>query len=130
VDPENTDHSTLASSSTSLSTATDPSTVGASAVPGAESNGTIAEAQPETVPAIEGTVPRFEQSQHSQAKLERIRMDDQHNGGGLPPEETPHVVYPEDPESALHPDIEPPLPRALVSGGGTRTPPPPPPLGR
>jgi sec-independent protein translocase protein TatC len=55
-------------------------------------------------------------------------MDDQHNGGGVPPDETPHVVYPDDPESALHPDIEPPLPRALVSsGGGTRTPPPPPP---
>src|SRR6266700_1618815 len=54
-------------------------------------------------------------------------MDDQHNGGGLPPEETPHVVYPDDPESALHPDIDPPIPRALVSGGGTRTPPPPPP---
>jgi sec-independent protein translocase protein TatC len=54
-------------------------------------------------------------------------MDDQPNGGGLPPEETPHVVYPDDPESALHPDIEPPLPRALTSGGGTRTPPPPPP---
>jgi sec-independent protein translocase protein TatC len=54
-------------------------------------------------------------------------MDDQHNGGGVPPDETPHVVYPDDPESALHPDIEPPLPRALVSsGGGTRTPPPPP----
>jgi len=53
-------------------------------------------------------------------------MDDQHNGGGVPPDETPHVVYPDDPESALHPDIEPP--RALVSsGGGTRTPPPPPP---
>ena len=50
-----------------LSTATDPSTVGASAVPGAESNGTIAEAvsPPETVPAIEGTVPRSEQPQHS-----------------------------------------------------------------
>src|SRR5579872_180260 len=54
-------------------------------------------------------------------------MDDQHNGGGVPPDETPHVVYPDDPESALHPDIEPPLPRALASGGGTRTPPPPPP---
>jgi sec-independent protein translocase protein TatC len=54
-------------------------------------------------------------------------MDDQHNGGGVPPDETPHVVYPDDPESALHPDIEPPMPRALVSGGGTRTPPPPPP---
>jgi sec-independent protein translocase protein TatC len=54
-------------------------------------------------------------------------MADQHNGGELPPDQTPHVVYPDDPESALHPDIEPPLPRALVSGGGTRTPPPPPP---
>jgi len=52
-------------------------------------------------------------------------MDDQHSGGGLPPDEAPHVVYPDDPESALHPDIEPP--RSLVSGGGTRTPPPPPP---
>jgi TatA/E family protein of Tat protein translocase len=57
------DHQTSAS----LSTATDPSTVGASAVPGAESNGTIAEAvsSPEPVPAIEGTVPRSEQPQHS-----------------------------------------------------------------
>lgn len=54
-------------------------------------------------------------------------MDDQHNGGGVPPDETAHVVYPDDPESALHPDIDPPMPRALVSGGGTRTPPPPPP---
>ena len=54
-------------------------------------------------------------------------MDDQHHGGELPPDQTPHVVYPDDPESALHPDIEPPLPRALASGGGTRTPPPPPP---
>ena len=52
-------------------------------------------------------------------------MDDQHNGGGAPPDETPHVVYPDDPESAFRPDIEPP--RALVSGGGTRTPPPTPP---
>jgi TatA/E family protein of Tat protein translocase len=61
------DHQTPASTST----ATDPSTVGASAVPGAESNGTIAEAvsTPEPVPAIEGTVPRSEQDsaqpQHS-----------------------------------------------------------------
>jgi len=54
-------------------------------------------------------------------------MDDQHNGGGVPPEETPHVVYPDDPETAFHPDIDPPLPRALASGGGTRTPPPTPP---
>src|SRR5580704_3801987 len=53
--------------SASISTATNPSTVGASAVPGAESNGTIAEAVsvPEPVPAIEGTVPRSEQPQHS-----------------------------------------------------------------
>ena len=53
-----------ASESTS---ATEPSTVGASAIPGAESNGTLAEAEssPEPVPAIEGTVPRSEQSQHS-----------------------------------------------------------------
>jgi sec-independent protein translocase protein TatA len=57
------DHQTSAS----LSTATDPSTVGASAVPGAESNGTIAEAvsSPEPVPALEGTVPRSEQPQPS-----------------------------------------------------------------
>jgi sec-independent protein translocase protein TatA len=50
--------------SASISTATDPSTVGASAIPGAESNGTIAETvpSPEPVPAIEGTVPRSEQS--------------------------------------------------------------------
>jgi TatA/E family protein of Tat protein translocase len=51
----------------SESTATDPSTVGASAIPGAESHGTIAEAvpSPEPVPAIEGTVPRSEPSLHS-----------------------------------------------------------------
>ncbi len=54
-------------------------------------------------------------------------MDDQHSGGGLPPDETPHVVYPGDPESAFRPDIEPPVPYGLVSGGGTRTPPPSPP---
>jgi TatA/E family protein of Tat protein translocase len=49
--------------SASTSTATDPSTVGASAIPGAESAGTIAEtsSSPEPVPAIEGTVPRSEQ---------------------------------------------------------------------
>ncbi len=54
------DHQTQAS----ISTATDPSTVGASAVPGAESNETVAEAvpSPEPVPAIEGTVPRSEES--------------------------------------------------------------------
>ena len=53
--------------SASISTATDPSTVGASAIPGAESTETIAEAvpSPEPVPAIEGTVPRSEPSLHS-----------------------------------------------------------------
>ncbi len=58
--PASEDHQTSAS----LSTATDPSTVGASAIPGAESNETVAEAvpTPEPVPAIEGTVPRSEQS--------------------------------------------------------------------
>ena len=65
------DHETSAYTSTSLSTATDPSTVGASAISGAESSETAAEAvlSPEPVPAIEGTVPRSEQSsaqpQHS-----------------------------------------------------------------
>ena len=55
----------------STSTATEPSTVGASAISGAESTETIAEAEPspEPVPAIEGTVPRAEpgnvQSLHS-----------------------------------------------------------------
>ncbi len=59
---ESVEPQTSASLSTSLSTATDPSTVGASAIPGAESNGTIAETvlSPEPVPAIEGTVPRSE----------------------------------------------------------------------
>ena len=69
VDSESheSDHQTSAS----ITTATDSSTVGASAIPGAESNGTIAEAvsPPEPVPAIEGTVPRSEQDsaqpQHS-----------------------------------------------------------------
>ena len=57
---DSADHQTSAS----ISTATDPSTVGASAIPGAESNGTIAEAvsQPEPVPAIDGTLPRSEPS--------------------------------------------------------------------
>src|SRR5690348_9090423 len=47
---------TLASSST----ATEPSTVDASAVSGVESNGTVTEvvSPPEPVPALEGTVPR------------------------------------------------------------------------
>ena len=54
-------------------------------------------------------------------------MDDQHNGGGLPPDTTPHVVYPDDPESAYRPGTDAPLTPAVVSGGGTRTPPPPPP---
>ncbi len=71
VEQESTGHQTPASSATSESTATDPSNVGASAVSGAESNEAIAEAMPspEPVPAIEGTVPRSEQSnaqpQHS-----------------------------------------------------------------
>ena len=69
-EPQKVDAESQASehqTSASLSTATDPSTVGASAIPGAESNGTIAEAvpSPEPVPAIEGTVPRSEQSLHS-----------------------------------------------------------------
>ena len=57
------DHQTSAP----LLTATDPSTVGASAIPGAESTETVAEAlaSPEPVPAIEGTVPRSEPSLHS-----------------------------------------------------------------
>jgi TatA/E family protein of Tat protein translocase len=65
--PDSAEHQTSAS----ISTATDPSTVGASAVPGAESSETVAAAvpSPEPVPAIEGTVPRSEQSsaqpQHS-----------------------------------------------------------------
>jgi len=73
-EPQKVDAESQASehqTSASLLTATDPSTVGASAIPGAESNGTIAEAvpSPEPVPAIEGTVPRSEQDraqpQHS-----------------------------------------------------------------
>jgi sec-independent protein translocase protein TatA len=65
--PDSADHQTSAS----ISTATDPSTVDASAVSGVESSETVAEAvlSPEPVPAIEGTVPRSEQSspqpQHS-----------------------------------------------------------------
>jgi sec-independent protein translocase protein TatC len=55
-------------------------------------------------------------------------MADQHNGGEPPPDNTPHVVYPDDPESAWRPGMEEPtMPRALAAGGGTRTPPPPPP---
>ena len=63
AEPQVSDHQTPASELT----ATDPSTVGASAVPGAESTETIAEAvpSPEAVPAIEGTVPRSEPSLHS-----------------------------------------------------------------
>jgi sec-independent protein translocase protein TatA len=59
---------TVASTATPNSTATDPSTVDASAVSGVESNETLAEAvssPPEPVPALEGTVPGVEQSQHS-----------------------------------------------------------------
>jgi sec-independent protein translocase protein TatA len=51
-----------------LSTATQPTTVGASATPGAESNGTTETAvatEPEFAPAIEGTVPRQEGSHGS-----------------------------------------------------------------
>jgi TatA/E family protein of Tat protein translocase len=71
VDQDHADHQTSAPLSTSLSTATDPSTVDASAIPGVESNGTIAEAEsaPESVPGVEGTVARSEQDsaqpQHS-----------------------------------------------------------------
>ena len=64
----NTDPQALASSETSNSTATEPSTVDASAVSGVESNGAVEEAVstlPEPVPALEGTVPRTEQPQHS-----------------------------------------------------------------
>jgi hypothetical protein len=45
------------------STATEPSTVDASAVSGVESNGTVEEAvspPPESIPGVEGTVPRTE----------------------------------------------------------------------
>ena len=62
------DSSASAEHETSASvSATDPSTLSASAIPGAESTETIAQAvpSPEPVPAIEGTVPRSEQSQHS-----------------------------------------------------------------
>jgi sec-independent protein translocase protein TatC len=52
---------------------------------------------------------------------------DQHNGGELPPEQKPPIVYPDDPESGLPPNVEPALPRALASGGGASKPPPPPP---
>ncbi len=72
LEPQKVDSETHESehqTSASTSTATEPSTVGASAIPGAESNGTIAETvPPEPVPAIEGTVPRSEgsaQPQHS-----------------------------------------------------------------
>ena len=61
---ENTDDQTVASSST----ATEPSTVDASAVSGVESHGAVEEAvssPPEPVPALEGTVPRTEQPLHS-----------------------------------------------------------------
>ncbi len=56
------------SASANVSTATEPSTVGASAVSGAESHGNAEEAEatpPEPVPALEGTVPRSDSSQHS-----------------------------------------------------------------
>jgi len=75
LEPQNGEHEADASheaaalvdhqTSASLSTATDPSNVGASASPGAESTETVAEVvpSPELVPAIEGTVPRSEQNQ-------------------------------------------------------------------
>ncbi|MCU1336160.1 MAG: sec-independent translocation protein [Bryobacterales bacterium] len=65
VDPET--HESANQTPASLSTATEPSTVGASAVPGVESNGTVEQAvsPPESVPGPEGTVPRSEQPQHS-----------------------------------------------------------------
>jgi len=65
------EYSAELSASAYSSTATDPSTVGASAVSGAESNGTSEEAAPPPEPAhvavLDGTVPRSEQdsSQHS-----------------------------------------------------------------
>ena len=70
LEPQKTDAESPASdhpTPASESTATDPSTVSASAIPGAESTETIAETvpSPEPVPAIEGTVPRSEQTQHS-----------------------------------------------------------------
>ena len=73
LEPHNGDHlnigpQTPASSETPNSTATEPSTVDASAVSGVESNGAVEEAvssPPEPVPALEGTVPRTEQPLHS-----------------------------------------------------------------
>jgi len=71
LEPQNVDHAiqelTDHQTSASSSTATESSTVGASAVPGAESTEAVAETvpSPEPVPAIEGTVPRSEQTQHS-----------------------------------------------------------------
>jgi TatA/E family protein of Tat protein translocase len=67
VDAESHEPADPQTSASLSTTATDPFTVGASAISGAESNGTIAEAvpPPEPVPAIEGTVPRTEQPQHS-----------------------------------------------------------------
>jgi TatA/E family protein of Tat protein translocase len=69
LEPHNGDHLMPdPETSASTSTATDPSTVGASAISGAESNEPATEAvssPPEAVPAVEGTVPRSEQVQHS-----------------------------------------------------------------
>ena len=73
LEPHNGDHLNTgsqapASSETPNSTATEPSTVDASAVSGVESNGVVEEAvssPPEPVPALEGTVPRTEQPLHS-----------------------------------------------------------------
>src|SRR5579862_9099224 len=52
---------------------------------------------------------------------------DQHNGGELPPEQQPPIVFPDDPGGGLPANVEPPMPRALASGGGGQKPPPPPP---
>ena len=69
LEPQHEDtNQTVASSAISNSTATEPSTVDASAVSGVESNGAVEEAvssPPEPVPALEGTVPRTEQPLHS-----------------------------------------------------------------
>ena len=65
LEPHNGDHLIQnQQTAASTSTATEPSTVDASATSGVESNGTVAEAvqSPEPVSAIEGTVPRSEES--------------------------------------------------------------------
>ena len=75
LEPQKVDHESheSADQASTSTTATEPSTVGASAIPGAESNGTLAEAvaSPEPVPAIEGTVPRSDSSTHESSKHEQ-----------------------------------------------------------